>query len=105
MRWKWARAQGKLEGNPVREAVAAVSVGRVGGRALLDLDYSEDVAADVDLNVVMTGSGGFVEVQGTGEEATFTREELDELLTLAATGVKRLLKCQHEALSQEAKKK
>lgn len=101
----WARKQGRIKSNPVREAVAAVSVGRVNGRALLDLDYPEDVAADVDLNVVMTASGGFVEVQGTGEEATFTREELDELLSLAATGVKRLLKCQREALSTRAKRK
>lgn len=84
--------------SPIREAVAAVSVGRVDGRTLLDLDYEEDVAADVDMNVVMTGSGRFVEVQGTGEEATFTRADLDRLVGLASRGVKQLLTIQERAL-------
>ena len=84
--------------SPVRDAVAAVSVGRVGGRTLLDLDYQEDVAADVDMNVVMTGSGRFVEVQGTGEEATFTRADLDRLVGLASRGIKQLLTMQERAL-------
>ncbi|MCH7592475.1 MAG: ribonuclease PH [Planctomycetes bacterium] len=84
--------------SPVREAVAAVSVGKVGRRMLLDLDYSEDVAADVDMNVVMTGSGRFIEVQGTGEEATFTRAELDKLLRLASRGIKQLVGEQERAL-------
>ncbi len=92
MRNKW------IKRSPVREAVAAVSVGLVGGRALLDLDYPEDVAADVDMNVVMTGSGKFVEVQGTGEEATFTRAELDRLLRLASRGIKQLIEGQRTAL-------
>ncbi|MFQ5494643.1 MAG: ribonuclease PH [Phycisphaerae bacterium] len=84
--------------SPIKEAVAAVSVGRVGGRMLLDLDYSEDVAAEVDMNVVMTGSGEYIEVQGTGEEASFTRAELDKLLRLASRGVRELLEQQTKAL-------
>ena len=88
----------RIKKSPIREAVAAVSVGRVNGRMLLDLDYEEDVGADVDMNVVMTGSGRFVEVQGTGESATFTREELDKLLRLGAKGVRRLIELQQRAL-------
>lgn len=84
--------------SPIREAVAAVSVGRVSGRMLLDLNYEEDLAADVDANIVMTASGRFVEIQGTGEEATFTKPELDRLLTLAARGVKRVIAEQAKAL-------
>ncbi len=84
--------------SPIRDAVAAVSVGRVDGRTLLDLDFEEDVAADVDMNVVMTGSGRFVEVQGTGEEATFTRADLDRLVELASRGIKQLLTMQERAL-------
>ena len=73
-------------------------MGKVGGRILLDLDYVEDVAADVDMNVVMTSSGRFVEVQGTGEEATFTRAELDRLVQTASRGIKSLLEMQERAL-------
>jgi ribonuclease PH len=92
LRKKWIRR------SPIRDAVAAVSVGRVDGRTLLDLDYAEDVAAEVDMNVVMTGSGRFVEVQGTGEEATFTRADLDRLIGLASRGIKQLLTMQERAL-------
>ena len=84
--------------SPIRDAVAAVSVGRVDGRTLLDLDYEEDVAADVDMNVVMTGSGRFVEVQGTGEEATFTRADLERLVGLASRGIRQLLTMQERAI-------
>jgi len=87
-----------IKKSPVREAVAAVSVGRVKNHMLLDLDYGEDSAAEVDMNVVMTGSGKFVEVQGTGEEATFTRAELDRLLRLAARGIRQLIELQGKAL-------
>jgi ribonuclease PH len=83
---------------PLRESVAAVSVGIVGGRPLLDLDHAEDSAASVDMNVVMTGSGLFVEVQGTGEEATFTEEEISAMLQLARTGIGQLTEHQREAL-------
>lgn len=84
--------------SPIRDTVAAVSVGRVNGRTLLDLDYEEDVDADVDMNVVMTGSGRFVEVQGTGEEATFTRADLDRLVGLASRGIKQILNMQQRAI-------
>jgi ribonuclease PH len=95
-----ALREGWIARSPVREAVAAVSVGIVGGRSLLDLDYREDAAAAVDMNVVMTSAGRFVEVQGTGERATFTRAELDGLLRLAARGVRRLLADQEQALNR-----
>ncbi len=84
--------------SPITEAVAAISVGRVKGKTLLDLDYLEDVAADVDMNVVMTASGQFIEVQGTGEEATFSRSELDALLRSATRGIKQLIEIQSKAL-------
>jgi ribonuclease PH len=93
-----ARQRKWIQRSPVRDAVAAVSVGKIEGRTLLDLDYEEDVAAEVDMNVVMTGSGRFVEVQGTGEEATFTRADLDRLIGLASRGIKQLLTMQERAL-------
>ncbi len=82
----------------LRDSVAAASVGIVGGAAVLDLDYIEDVDAQVDMNVVMTGGGRFVEVQGTGEEATFSEQELTALVTLAKGGIKRLSDFQRDAL-------
>jgi ribonuclease PH len=87
-----------IAATPIRQAVAAVSVGKMDGRLLLDLDYREDVDAEVDMNVVMTESGGFVEVQGTGEEATFERRELDDMLALAEKGIKKLLAIQKKSL-------
>jgi ribonuclease PH len=87
-----------IESIPLKDAIAAISVGIVDGAAVLDLDYNEDSAADVDMNVVMTGSGEFVELQGTGEEATFTRSQLDEMLGLAETGIENLLEAQKAAL-------
>jgi ribonuclease PH len=82
------------------DSVAAVSVGVVGGEPRLDLEYVEDRDAEVDLNLVMTGSGKFVEVQGTGEEATFTRAELDGLLDLGAAGIRQITKAQRQALGK-----
>jgi ribonuclease PH len=90
--------QGILSAHPLTDHCAAVSVGVVGGDLLLDLDYEEDVGADVDLNVVMTGRGGLVEVQGTAEGRPFTREQLDALLDLAARGVNGLVGAQRRAL-------
>ncbi|HEY1848791.1 MAG TPA: ribonuclease PH [Opitutaceae bacterium] len=81
---------GKLKENPLSDSVAAISVGVVGGSALLDLAYVEDKDAEVDFNVVMTGKGQFVEVQGTGEEATFSQDQLGELLSLAQKGLREL---------------
>ena len=81
---------GRLRESPLTDSVAAVSVGLFGGHALLDLDYSEDKDAEVDFNVVMTGQGRFVEVQGTGEEATFSHAQLNELLALAEKGMREI---------------
>jgi len=91
-------SEGKLETVPLSQSVAAVSCGVVGGRALLDLDYSEDSTAEVDANVVMTGDGGLVEVQATAERTPLSRASLDELLALAASGIERLRAAQQEAV-------
>jgi ribonuclease PH len=85
-------------GLPLVDSIAAVSVGIVDGRPILDLEYSEDVAAAVDMNVVMTGAGRFVELQGTGEEATFSDEELAAMIELARGGIRKLIAMQSEAL-------
>jgi ribonuclease PH len=87
-----------LPGMPLRDYVAAISVGLVQGSPVLDLDYVEDSTADVDMNVVMTGSGEFVEVQGTAEQTPFRRERLDELLSLAESGIKQLIALQRRAV-------
>jgi ribonuclease PH len=87
-----------LATRPLRDSVSAVSVGIVDGAPLLDLDYSEDVRAEVDMNVVMTGGGRFVEVQGTGEEAAFSEEELSAMLALARGGISRIREIQKQAL-------
>lgn len=93
-------ARGVLTSNPLRDHVAAVSVGLFNGKPVLDLDYEEDSACGADMNIVMTGAGHFVEVQGTAEGITFDRASLDELLTLAEDGIKQLLQLQKQALSQ-----
>jgi ribonuclease PH len=93
--------QGRLRESPLTDSVAAVSVGLFGGAALLDLAYVEDKDAQVDFNVVMTGRGQFVEVQGTGEESTFTHAQLDELLALAQKGLKELSALQAAFLARE----
>ncbi len=90
--------EGKLTAVPLSQSVAGVSCGVVGGRALLDLDYSEDSTAEVDANVVMTGDGGLVEVQATAERTPLSRASLDELLALAASGIDRLRAAQQEAV-------
>lgn len=89
-------ASGAIPRNPVREPVAAVSVGIVGGRILVDLDYEEDSAAQVDMTVVMTGSGSLVEVQGTAEREPFSRQELDRMLEAALRAGKRIVRMQRE---------
>ena len=91
-------AKGKLTQSPIRDHVAAISVGIVQGRPLLDLEYTEDSACDTDMNVVMTGAGHFVEVQGTAEGAAFTRLQMDALLSLAETGCRTLNGLQKNAL-------
>src|SRR5437868_4726740 len=96
----WLLAQGRIPATPIRDFVAAVSVGVVEGTPLLDLEYVEDAACDTDMNVVMTASGGFVEVQGTAEGAPFSRAEMDLLLGLADAGIRRLVEGQRAALAQ-----
>ncbi|MGH2795683.1 MAG: ribonuclease PH [Actinomycetota bacterium] len=92
------RDAGRIETIPLLEEVAAVSVGIVDGGSVLDLPYEEDSTAGVDFNVVMTGGGRYVEVQGTAEGEAFDREQLDGLLELASTGIRRLVSAQREAL-------
>jgi ribonuclease PH len=96
----WMVETGKLAATPVKRRVAAVSVGVVDGEVRLDLDYEEDVRAEVDMNVVMSSAGKFVEVQGTGEHGTFDRAELDQLLELAISGIHSLDAAQLKALSE-----
>ncbi len=95
----WLMARGGTAATPVRDHVAAVSVGLVGGVPMLDLDYAEDSACDTDMNVVMTGAGGYVEVQGTAEGVPFSRAQMDALLALAARGIGELVAAQRAALA------
>ena len=92
-------ASGKISTSPILHPVAAISVGIVDGTPLLDLEYTEDSACDTDMNVVMTGAGHFVEVQGTAEGVAFTRKEMDQLLALAEKGIAELIQLQQQALS------
>jgi ribonuclease PH len=91
--------RGALKKNPLLHPVAAISCGIVNGTALLDLNYEEDSSAEVDANLVMNGSGRIIEVQMSGEEATFTRAEMDAMLILAEEGIRNLINLQNEALS------
>lgn len=98
--FEWAVGTGAIARNPIIDQVAAVSVGLVDGAHLLDLEYVDDVAAEVDMNVVMSGRGLLVEVQGTAEGAPFTRQELDGMLDLAAGGIAELVEAQKAATEQ-----
>jgi ribonuclease PH len=93
-------AQGRLSAHPVKDHVAAVSVGLFDGRPVLDLDYPEDSACDTDMNVVMTATGGLVEIQGTAEGEPFTRVQMNRLVDLAETGIRRLVALQKAALTE-----
>jgi ribonuclease PH len=95
---QWLQARALLEASPVRDFVAAVSVGVHAGVPMLDLDYAEDSTCETDMNVVMTGAGGIVELQGTAEGKPFTRPELDAMVELAAAGIAQLVACQRAAL-------
>ena len=97
------KSRGDLERSPLRDSVAAVSAGVIGGEVVLDLPYEEDARAEVDMNVVATGAGRFVEVQGTGEEGTFSREELDQLTTLALKGIAELTTLQKQVVDAAKK--
>jgi len=94
----WARKKGLIDKNPIIGPVAGISVGIVDGKPYLDLDYPLDVRAQVDMNVAMDHRGRYIEVQGTGEQGSFSRQELDQLLGLAAKGVRQLIKLQRKAL-------
>ena len=96
---RFLKEKGLVAGEPLKDFVAAVSVGLVGGEARLDLDYEEDSGGDTDMNVVMTGSGGFVEIQGTAEGEPFTRAQMDTLVALAAKGIGELVAAQRRALA------
>jgi ribonuclease PH len=91
--------KGQLAESPIIDEVAAISVGIVDGTPMLDLEYEKDVGAEVDMNVVMSGRGLLIEVQGTAEKAPFTRDELDQLLDLAATGIAELHELQRQAVA------
>ena len=93
--------RGKLEKDPITDHLAAISVGIYRDQSILDLDYPEDRDATVDANVVMTGSGQFVEVQSSGEEATYSRSQLDELLALSEKGIQELVELQKQELGKE----
>ncbi|MFM2059647.1 MAG: hypothetical protein RLY71_4032, partial [Pseudomonadota bacterium] len=96
----WLIAQKKISASPIRDGLAAISVGIVEGTPLLDLEYVEDSACDTDMNVVMTGAGNFVELQGTAEGVAFTRAEMNQLLELAEAGIRDLLAAQQAALAE-----
>jgi ribonuclease PH len=96
----WLVAQGHIQQSPVRRRVAAVSVGVIDGALWLDLDYDLDVRAEVDMNVVMSSEGRFVEVQGTGEKGTFDRAQLDALIDLATNGIQTLDAAQRRVLGE-----
>jgi ribonuclease PH len=96
---RFLKEKGLVTGEPLKDFVAAVSVGLVDGEARLDLDYEEDSGGDTDMNVVMTGSGGFVEIQGTAEGEPFTRAQMDGLVTLAAKGIGELVAAQRRSLA------
>lgn len=92
---------GKLAGVPATDYLASVSAGIVGGEARVDLNYEEDAQAQVDMNVVMTGAGAFVEIQGTGEQSPFSREQLEQLLTLSEAAIRRLIGMQRQVLEAD----
>jgi ribonuclease PH len=95
------QGQGKIEAIPITDSVAAVSVGIVDGDMLLDLDYFEDSRAQVDMNLVMTGRGEFVEIQGTAEAAPFSKDEMDRMISLAQKGIRELSAIQQDALGKD----
>ena len=92
-------AKGKLKTNPIKQLIASVSVGIFNGHAILDLDYAEDSRAETDMNIVMTESGGFIEMQGTGEDGHFTNAQLQEMIALAEQGIQQLITLQRQSLA------
>ena len=100
-----AMKSAKFKKNPVNELVAAISVGIVEGQAVLDLCYEEDCGADVDMNIVMTESGKFIEIQGTAEEQPFSRDQFNEMMNLAEKGLKEIFELQHKIINGDLKQK
>ncbi|HBQ26091.1 MAG TPA: ribonuclease PH, partial [Syntrophomonas sp.] len=98
---KKLKDKGTIDNIPIKDYVAAISVGIVEGIPLLDLEYAEDSSADVDMNVVMTGRGNFVEIQGTGEKSVFSHQDLDVLLGLAQKGIQELIVLQKNILEEQ----
>lgn len=96
---RWLMRKKDLKADPFKQWIAAISVGICGGETCLDLDYQEDSKAETDMNVVMTESGGFIEIQGTAEHGAFSQAELDKLLQLASEGIRELINLQKEAVS------
>ncbi len=96
---KYMLAKGMLKASPIKQMIASVSVGIYNGHAVLDLDYAEDSKAETDMNIVMTDSGGFIELQGTGEDGHFTHAQLQEMIALAAHGIKQLIALQQQSLA------
>jgi ribonuclease PH len=96
----WLKTHGKVKGEPLKQMIGAVSVGMYKGEPVLDLDYAEDSCAETDMNVIMTAAGGFVEVQGTAEGDTFTRDQLNAMLALAEKGIAELCEIQKAVLAQ-----
>lgn len=97
---RFIQKEGRIEKLPVRDYLAAISVGKVAGKLLLDLNYVEDSSAEVDMNVVMTGSGQYIEVQGTAEREPFTKEEMDGLMALAGKGIKKWIAAQKALIGE-----
>lgn len=97
---RFLKEKKKIEHIPVKDFVAAVSVGIVKGKALLDIDYEEDSAADVDMNIVMTDKGRFIEIQATGEESTFSERDMSDLIKLAKMGIKKLIEIQKKIVGE-----
>ena len=102
---RFLEKQGKITQWPARDAVAAISVGKVGGKLLLDLNYAEDSKAEVDCNVAMTGSGQYVEVQSSAEAGVFSPDELEKMLRLARSGIRELIEIQQKALRASARQR
>ncbi|MCZ6677638.1 MAG: ribonuclease PH [Candidatus Poribacteria bacterium] len=98
---QWLMEREMIKTFPIRDHVAATSVGIIGGTPMLDLCYAEDSSADVDMNIVMTGAGKFVEIQGTAEEAPFSKEESDQMLDLAMNGIRQLIRLQQRMLIEK----
>lgn len=95
----WMRSQGKLKTNPLKQMIAAISVGVVNGEVVTDLDYVEDSGCETDMNIVMTENGGLIEVQGTAEDGEFSVEQLNEMLTLAKASIREIVEAQQTALT------